>query len=137
MRAYTPTSSDDDLGYFDLVVKVYFANEHASFPLVSGEWEQCNRQSTIDLVLSVYLSHDSRHTMLAPIKGLRLRTRPICAHALESLHHFCACCSAISVKCFCTVAAMLRVVSTLCTSTVPNPGPRRGRAGACRSTWRG
>ena len=22
MRAYTPTSSDDDLGYFDLVVKV-------------------------------------------------------------------------------------------------------------------
>ena len=34
MRAYTPTSSDDDLGYFDLVVKVYFANEHASFPLV-------------------------------------------------------------------------------------------------------
>lgn len=34
MRAYTPTSSDDDLGYFDLVVKVYFANEHPSFPLV-------------------------------------------------------------------------------------------------------
>lgn len=22
MRAYTPTSSDDDLGYFDLVIKV-------------------------------------------------------------------------------------------------------------------
>jgi hypothetical protein len=34
MRAYTPTSSDEDLGYFDLVVKVYFANEHPSFPLV-------------------------------------------------------------------------------------------------------
>ena len=34
MRAYTPTSSDDDLGYFDLVVKVYFSNEHPSFPLV-------------------------------------------------------------------------------------------------------
>ena len=23
MRAYTPTSSDDDLGYFDLVIKVF------------------------------------------------------------------------------------------------------------------
>ena len=34
MRAYTPTSSDEDLGHFDLVVKVYFANEHPSYPLV-------------------------------------------------------------------------------------------------------
>ena len=34
MRAYTPTSSDDDLGHFDLVVKVYFANQHPSFPEV-------------------------------------------------------------------------------------------------------
>lgn len=32
MRAYTPTSSDDDLGYFDLVIKVYRANEHPRFP---------------------------------------------------------------------------------------------------------
>lgn len=32
MRAYTPTSSDDDLGHFDLVVKVYRANEHPKFP---------------------------------------------------------------------------------------------------------
>ncbi|KAK9807828.1 hypothetical protein WJX72_010494 [[Myrmecia] bisecta] len=32
MRAYTPTSSDDDLGYFDLVVKIYWANEHPRFP---------------------------------------------------------------------------------------------------------
>lgn len=31
MRAYTPTSSDDDLGHFDLVVKVYFANQHKDF----------------------------------------------------------------------------------------------------------
>jgi hypothetical protein len=23
MRAYTPTSSDDDMGYFDLVIKVH------------------------------------------------------------------------------------------------------------------
>lgn len=33
MRAYTPTSSDDDLGYFDLVIKIYFSNEHPQFPL--------------------------------------------------------------------------------------------------------
>uniref|UniRef100_A0A7S3EBA6 Nitrate reductase n=1 Tax=Rhodosorus marinus TaxID=101924 RepID=A0A7S3EBA6_9RHOD len=32
MRAYTPTSSNDEVGYFDLVVKVYFANEHPKFP---------------------------------------------------------------------------------------------------------
>ena len=32
MRAYTPTSSDDDLGHFDLVVKIYWANEHPKFP---------------------------------------------------------------------------------------------------------
>lgn len=34
MRAYTPTSSDDDLGHFDLVVKVYFANQHPTYPEV-------------------------------------------------------------------------------------------------------
>ena len=32
MRAYTPTSSDDELGHFDLVIKVYWANEHPRFP---------------------------------------------------------------------------------------------------------
>ncbi|KAK9825864.1 hypothetical protein WJX81_005959 [Elliptochloris bilobata] len=32
MRAYTPTSSDDDMGYFDLVIKVYWRNEHPRFP---------------------------------------------------------------------------------------------------------
>ena len=32
MRAYTPTSSDHDLGYFDLVIKVYRSNEHPKFP---------------------------------------------------------------------------------------------------------
>ena len=36
MRAYTPTSSDDDLGYFDLVIKIYFSNEHPQFPLVGA-----------------------------------------------------------------------------------------------------
>lgn len=32
IRAYTPTSSDCDVGYFELVVKVYFANEVPRFP---------------------------------------------------------------------------------------------------------
>lgn len=32
IRAYTPVSSDDDLGHFDLVVKVYRKNVHPKFP---------------------------------------------------------------------------------------------------------
>ena len=31
-RSYTPTSSDDDVGFIDFVVKVYFANVHPKFP---------------------------------------------------------------------------------------------------------
>uniref|UniRef100_P49102 Nitrate reductase [NADH] 3 n=1 Tax=Zea mays TaxID=4577 RepID=NIA3_MAIZE len=32
MRAYTPTSSVDEVGHFDLLVKVYFRNENTKFP---------------------------------------------------------------------------------------------------------
>uniref|UniRef100_A0A0C9R8G9 NADH-cytochrome b5 reductase n=1 Tax=Fopius arisanus TaxID=64838 RepID=A0A0C9R8G9_9HYME len=32
IRAYTPVSSDDDHGFVDLVVKVYFKNVHPKFP---------------------------------------------------------------------------------------------------------
>jgi len=32
VRPYTPTSSDEDLGYVDLVIKVYFKNVHPKFP---------------------------------------------------------------------------------------------------------
>lgn len=32
IRSYTPVSSDDDHGYVDLVVKVYFKNTHPRFP---------------------------------------------------------------------------------------------------------
>ena len=39
MRPYTPTSSDDDLGYFELVVKVYRANQHPRF-LQGGKMSQ-------------------------------------------------------------------------------------------------
>lgn len=32
MRAYTPTSCIDEVGYFELVVKIYFKNVHPKFP---------------------------------------------------------------------------------------------------------
>lgn len=32
MRAYTPTSTVDEIGYFDLVVKIYFKGQHPKFP---------------------------------------------------------------------------------------------------------
>lgn len=32
IRSYTPVSSDDDHGYVDLVIKVYFKNVHPRFP---------------------------------------------------------------------------------------------------------
>lgn len=32
VRPYTPVSSDDDKGYIDLVIKVYFKNIHPKFP---------------------------------------------------------------------------------------------------------
>lgn len=32
IRSYTPVSSDDDKGYIDLVIKVYFKNTHPRFP---------------------------------------------------------------------------------------------------------
>ena len=38
MRAYTPTTSDDDLGYFDLVVKVYFATSTSTSPWCAHAW---------------------------------------------------------------------------------------------------
>ncbi len=32
IRAYTPVSSDDDVGHMDLLIKVYFKNVHPKFP---------------------------------------------------------------------------------------------------------
>lgn len=32
IRSYTPVSSDDDVGYFELVIKIYFKNVHPKFP---------------------------------------------------------------------------------------------------------
>eukprot|EP01037_Dinobryon_pediforme_P029989 gene29989-33871_t len=38
IRSYTPTSSDDDLGIVDFVIKVYYRNVHPKFPdgMVAG-----------------------------------------------------------------------------------------------------
>jgi len=33
VRSYTPVTSDDDVGYMDLVIKVYFKDVHPKFPL--------------------------------------------------------------------------------------------------------
>lgn len=52
MRAYTPTSSDADVGHFDLVVKVYFANTHPKFPdggKLSQHFERMEIGDTIDV----------------------------------------------------------------------------------------
>ena len=32
IRSYTPVSSDDDKGYVDFVIKIYFKNVHPKFP---------------------------------------------------------------------------------------------------------
>lgn len=32
VRPYTPTSSDDDQGYVEFMIKVYFKNQHPKFP---------------------------------------------------------------------------------------------------------
>uniref|UniRef100_A0A8D2AZB7 NADH-cytochrome b5 reductase n=1 Tax=Sciurus vulgaris TaxID=55149 RepID=A0A8D2AZB7_SCIVU len=32
IRAYTPVSSDDDRGFVDLIIKIYFKNVHPSYP---------------------------------------------------------------------------------------------------------
>ena len=52
MRAYTPTSSVDEVGYFDLVVKVYFKDVHPKFPN-GGLMSQHLDSLPIDSVLDV------------------------------------------------------------------------------------
>ncbi|XP_048511835.1 NADH-cytochrome b5 reductase 3 isoform X2 [Athalia rosae] len=51
IRAYTPVTSDDDHGYVDLVVKVYFKDVHPKFPAggkMSQYLESLNIGDTID-----------------------------------------------------------------------------------------
>lgn len=51
-RPYTPVSSDDDRGYVDLVIKVYFKNVHPKFPdggKMSQHLESLGVGDTIDV----------------------------------------------------------------------------------------
>ncbi|XP_056132535.1 NADH-cytochrome b5 reductase 3 [Lampris incognitus] len=51
VRPYTPVSSDDDKGYVDLVVKIYFKNVHPKFPeggKMSQYLESLKLNDTID-----------------------------------------------------------------------------------------
>uniref|UniRef100_A0AAR5PKL3 NADH-cytochrome b5 reductase n=1 Tax=Dendroctonus ponderosae TaxID=77166 RepID=A0AAR5PKL3_DENPD len=52
IRSYTPVSSDDDHGYVDLVVKVYFKNVHPKFPnggIMTQHLESLKIGDTIDV----------------------------------------------------------------------------------------
>lgn len=52
VRMYTPISSDEDLGRFDLMVKVYFAGVHPKFPdggVMSQHLEKMKIGETIDV----------------------------------------------------------------------------------------
>ncbi|XP_066999551.1 NADH-cytochrome b5 reductase 2 isoform X2 [Anabrus simplex] len=52
IRSYTPVSSDEDKGYMDLVIKVYFKNVHPKFPeggKMSQHLESMKIGDTIDV----------------------------------------------------------------------------------------
>ncbi|XP_022829321.1 NADH-cytochrome b5 reductase 3 isoform X1 [Spodoptera litura] len=52
IRSYTPVSSDDEKGYVDLVIKVYFKNVHPKFPdggKMSQHLNSLNINDTIDV----------------------------------------------------------------------------------------
>ncbi|XP_065070558.1 NADH-cytochrome b5 reductase 3-like isoform X2 [Rhopilema esculentum] len=52
VRPYTPVSSDDDIGYFDLVIKVYFKGVHPRYPdggKMSQHLDSLNIGDTVDV----------------------------------------------------------------------------------------
>ncbi|EMS60282.1 Nitrate reductase [NADH] [Triticum urartu] len=56
MRAYTPTSMVDEIGQFELLVKVYFRDEHPKFPnggLMTQYLESLQLGSCIDVIQAV------------------------------------------------------------------------------------
>lgn len=64
IRSYTPVTSDENQGYMDLVIKVYFKNVHPKFPeggKMSQHLESMNIGDTIDVRgpsgRLVYLNH--------------------------------------------------------------------------------
>jgi cytochrome-b5 reductase len=51
IRSYTPTSSDDDLGFVDFVIKIYFKNVHPKFP--NGKFIICLTCKYLFLIVSL------------------------------------------------------------------------------------
>ena len=50
IRAYTPTSSDHDIGYFDLVIKVYHANNDFAYPEGGKMSQHMNRMKVGEFI---------------------------------------------------------------------------------------
>jgi cytochrome-b5 reductase len=50
MRTYTPITSDDDKGYFELMIKVYFADTHPNFPEGGKMTQHLERMSLGDTI---------------------------------------------------------------------------------------
>uniref|UniRef100_A0A1B6E148 NADH-cytochrome b5 reductase n=2 Tax=Clastoptera arizonana TaxID=38151 RepID=A0A1B6E148_9HEMI len=50
IRAYTPVTSDDDVGYMDLVIKVYLKNVHPKFPAGGKMSQHLNSLNIGDLI---------------------------------------------------------------------------------------
>eukprot|EP00741_Cyanophora_paradoxa_P003997 tig00000743_g3883.t1 len=79
MRAYTPVTADEVRGYFDLVVKVYFANEHPKFPeggAFTQHLEGLPLGGTVD-VLGPFGSIIYRGRGEFDVKGVRRRARRV------------------------------------------------------------
>merc|ERR1712100_886502 len=77
MRAYTPTSSDDDVGYFDLVIKVYFKNVHPKFPdggVLSQHFESLQIGDEIEVKGPIgHVSYKGRGDFLVHNKPVHLK----------------------------------------------------------------
>jgi cytochrome-b5 reductase len=83
VRPYTPVSSDEDLGYVDFVIKVYFKNVHPKFPDGGKMSQYLNNMSigqTIDVRgpsgLCVYQGHgqfDIKPDKRSPPKNKHVR----------------------------------------------------------------
>nr|ACS44801.1 nitrate reductase [Heterosigma akashiwo] len=79
MRAYTPLTGDEVQGYFDLLIKVYYANEHPKFP-EGGKMSQHLNSLTIGQTIDVRgpLGHiDYKGKGLFDIDGKEIQCRDI------------------------------------------------------------
>jgi len=51
IRSYTPITSDDEVGYVDFIIKVYFANTHKRFPKGGAMTQHLNSLKVGDTML--------------------------------------------------------------------------------------